>query len=229
MITGYLGAAVDVTARRAAAEALRGALTEKELLLRELQHRVKNSLHVVASLLNLHASRTESAEARSLLSDLHGRVLAMALLHEELNLEGSSGEIDVKRYLEGVVAAASRANGRSDVRVELALERVIVRPAVAIPLGLLVDELVANAYKHAFPGGLGGRIRVAVAPEGTDRELVVTDDGVGGAEGPPSAKPTSLGLVIAKSLAMQLGGALETSRSERETRVRVRFAGEGRA
>jgi len=227
-VVGHLGAVLDITERHAAEQSVRGALADRELLFRELQHRVKNNLQVISSLLRLYASRAATEAERATFEDLEARVMAIALLHDGLAARPDGG-VDVRRYLLGVVDAVSRAHGRREVDVSVVVDDLSVAPEMAVPIGLLVNELVTNAYKHAFPGTRAGTIEVALRSEGATCELEVVDDGVGfGPSVPASAARGHLGMLIARSLATQLGGALEHLGAKGRTCMRVSFPAAGR-
>jgi PAS domain S-box-containing protein len=222
-VTHVAGSFIDVTERRRAEAAMRASLEEKEALLKEVHHRVKNNLQVVTSLLALQAQRERRPEVLTALRDTQGRVRAMALLHETLYRSTNLARVALSPYLSAIGAQLSRAF-LSDAAptltfrvddVELALDQ-------AMPCGLLVSELVTNALKHAFVGRSGGAIEVAAVRDGAAVTLSVTDDGAGL---PPEVDPTTgatLGLRLVRALTDQLGGRLTIDR-DRGTRVAITF------
>lgn len=207
-----VGTVQDITERKRAEIALQAALEEKTALLREVHHRVKNNLQIVASLLNLQACQVQSPAALAALRDTQGRIRSMALLHESLYRDGQAGWVDGAAYLGHLCANLSGAFGLLAGRVRLRHDLASVELGLdqAVPCGLIVNELVSNAFKHAFPGERGGEIRVELraATEG-NLSLVVADDGVGLPSGLDWRRSDTLGLHLVAGLAQQLGAAIE--------------------
>ncbi len=196
--------------RREAESRLRESLHEKEALLKEVHHRVKNNLQVVTSLLRLESARQAENGTRHVLQEMIARIRAMALLHETLYRSGHFGLIDLSVYLGQLVTQALRGvEGRSG-RIALQSEFAPVHLEIdrAIPCGLIVNELVTNALKHAFPGGRTGTIRVRLVPDdGKDQlRLEVCDDGVGLPPNLEARRDQSLGLRLVSDLARQIDG-----------------------
>ncbi len=213
----------DISDRKAADARLRASLEEKEVLLREIHHRVKNNLQVVASLLNLQADALPVGAARRGLTESRGRIQSMSLVHELLYQSRDLAHVDLGEYLElllrRLVAGHSVEAGRIACRVRS--ERIAVEIDLAIPCGLIVTELVSNALKHAFPGGRRGRIDVEVHTDRAGRsQITVSDDGVGLPEDVRLESATTLGLQIVRGLVDQLHAAIELVRNGGTT-VRV--------
>jgi len=184
-------------------------------LLKEVHHRVKNNLQVISSLLRLEADRLEGPVAEMVLGDLQGRVRAMAILHENLYGAGKLSGVDVPSYLQSLCQHVLRTGNQQrgkliEVKVDVAPLHMEI--GQAIPCGLLVNELVANCLKHAFPDDRGGLIEVALQPL-TDSELwqlVVSDNGVGLPTNLGIGKAhRSLGMQLISDLGRQLQGSLE--------------------
>jgi len=198
---------VDVTDKRAAEERIRVALREKELLLQEIYHRVKNNLQMVVSLLTLQARNTAQAEAREALQESASRIKSMALVHEQLYQSGDLSAIDFAQYLRQLVHHVTESQGSAALRVPAVLtaDHVSLGVETAVPLGLLVNELLANAYKHGFPGERAGRIDLTLRQVDSGRvELVIADDGVGLPADFAAESVRSLGLRLVQSLSEQL-------------------------
>lgn len=204
----------DVTARREDEERLQAALAEKEVLLREVHHRVKNNLQLISSLLNLQASQIEDPEVRTPLEEARARVQSIALVHERLYRSEDLADVDVGDYLQNLASVLVASLGPTDrVRLEVAADRIRLPLDTAIPCGLVANELVTNALKHAFPGGRSGTVRVELRRAGAFVRLSVQDDGVGmPAAFIPEDSP-SLGLQLVASLTEQMGAALEVDRT----------------
>ena len=206
----------DVTQRKQAEEALRKSLLEKETLLKEVHHRVKNNLQVISSLVSLQSLRIAHPAAKAAMKDMQNRVRAMALIHEHLYRSEHLAGVDLAPYLRSLCQQLVRALAATPGSLELRLDLAPVRLGIdeAVPCGLLVNELVSNALKHAFPDGRDGVVRVElqVVEEGPSVRLRVADNGVGFPEAFDSTRSESLGLKLVSSLTQQLGGRLEMRR-----------------
>jgi PAS domain S-box-containing protein len=201
----------DITERRLAEEHLIGALREKETLLKEVYHRVKNNLQMVQSLLSLQQRSTDEPSARKALSECSRRVRAMALVHEKLYQSGNLAEVSLRAYTDDLLAQIDAANNDTARKIQVVAE-VDDRPCgldAAVPFGMLVAELVANAMEHGFGERSTGRVWVRLQQRDATPWLTVSDDGVGLRTGFNLATTTSMGLQLAMALAAQLGGALE--------------------
>ena len=204
----------DVTASRLAEEQIKASLKEKEVLLKEIHHRVKNNLQIISSLLSLQGSEIEDTRASQSFRESQDRVKAMALIHERLYQSRDLAKIDFAGYvsnLTGHLLRSYRVNS-STVRLNLEVESIPMNLDVAIPCGLIINELVSNALKYAFPSGKGGEIHVRFADENeSSLRLVVRDNGVGFPEIADVEKNESLGLKLVRSLTEQLGGQITYS------------------
>lgn len=223
---------VDVTERRAAEERIRIALREKEILLKEIYHRVKNNLQMVVSLLTLQSRNAGHEAARAALDEGAHRIKSMALVHEQLYQSGDLTVIAFAEYAQQLLHSIRESQG--DTRASVALRGEIVAADVgietAVPLGLIVNELVTNAYKHAFPGGRRGSICLCLqALDDGQLELSVTDDGIGVPGDFDLALANSLGLRLVRSLAEQLGSRLvHSAPGGHGSRFAIRFIPEMR-
>jgi two-component sensor histidine kinase len=201
----------DVTEQHLAEVRLREALHEKETLLKEVYHRVKNNLQLVQSLLNLQRRGTVDAAAQSALADSTRRVWAMALVHEKLYQSRSLASIalgDYARELHQHIGEAASTSSRG-IEIHSEFDNIDTALDVAIPFGLLLNELVFNALEHAFEGRSSGRVGVWLELKDGVPLLRVQDDGVGLEPGFSCSQATGMGLQLATSLAMQLGGSLQ--------------------
>jgi two-component sensor histidine kinase len=226
---GLQGTCQDITARKRDEEALQASLQEKEALLRELNHRVKNNLQLVSSLLRLEHQHRPDRAAQDALSGMQGRIRAMALLHECLVRPGLFATVELAAYLRELATQSMPPRDRTgdpmQVQLHLDLQAVQVPMEQAMPCGLLVHELICHSLKHAFPQGRAGsiRIRLHAAPQGAAWCLEVGDDGVGLPPGDGRQTPATVGLQLAADLADQLGGRLDIDRQEPGSRFRVVF------
>lgn len=192
-------------------EALRRTLDDKNILLKELYHRVKNNLQLIISMFSLQIRALKDTQAREALQEAAGRVRTMALVHERLYQSRTLSSIALDAYVselcEQLAGAASAAQRGIAVRVEAAPLEIGLD--VAVPLGLLLNELVTNSLKHGFPDGRRGRIVVRVvseegAGEGRTMRLSVADDGVGLPPGFDRTSAQTLGLKLVSALSGQL-------------------------
>jgi two-component sensor histidine kinase len=211
-ISNALAALRSEAAREKAELALHTLLRDKEALLKEVHHRVKNNLQVVSSLLRLEAGRDVTPATASVLRDMQGRIQAMALLHESLYDSGDFASVDLGAYLRQLAtqAFATFSTGSGGVQLEVAMTSVQVSMDQAITCGLLVNELLSNSLKHGFPGGRSGTVRISLqATEAREQlRLQVGDDGIGLPDDLAQRQTRSLGLQLATDLAGQLGGVL---------------------
>ncbi len=215
------GIGIDITELKQTEAALQQALAEKEILMHELQHRVKNSLVTAASLLALGKNSLPNDQSRAILANTEARLHTMAALYDQLNQTGRSDRIDLRSYLQALVEKLAQAYLAADgpVKIETCLSPLELDPRRAMSLGLMVNELVTNALKYAFPAGRAGVIRVELAETADGATLGITDNGVGLASG---NNKTGMGLRLAELLTMQLGGKL-TIEGEQGVTVRVTF------
>jgi two-component sensor histidine kinase len=205
--------AADITEKRRREEDLRRALDEKKVLLREVHHRVKNNLQVIISLLNMKEELVRNAADREIFFGVLGRVEAMALIHDKLYQGEGLEQIDFDTYLQELCGNLALEYGTRSRRIRLDYrgEKVVLGIDRAIPLGLLVNELITNALKHAFPNGKGGTVSVRLAERDRQLYLEVADDGVGLPEEMfgGSNDPERTGINLAYLFAGQVGGRLE--------------------
>jgi PAS domain S-box-containing protein len=205
----------DVSQRKQTEAQLRGSLREKEALLKEVHHRVKNNLQVICSLLSLQAAQLTDPVASAALSESQNRVLSMALVHEELYQSGDLAHIPLAAHIENLCAYLYQAYGVGPGRVQLHLDVAAVSLDLhrAVPCGLIINELVTNALKHAFPGARPGRVCVGLKAEGPNRyTLAVADDGIGLPPELDIHRASSLGLQLVADLTQQLRGSLAVTR-----------------
>jgi two-component sensor histidine kinase len=198
---------------RKAADAVRDSLKEKEVLLKEIHHRVKNNFQVVSSLISLQAMSAKDEEVLRMFEESRSRIHSMALIHEQLYQSENLSMIDFGDYsrtLADQVALSYRERAEG-IAVEVLAGRAPLSIETAVPLGLLLNELLSNCFKHAFPGVGRGRITIELSsPEEGRGRLSVADDGVGMPAIPAARRPGSLGLELVETLSDQLRGALSS-------------------
>ena len=208
-------ALLELLASQAALSLESASVEEKDALLKEVHHRVKNNLQLISSLLNLQAARIPDPAVAELLADSRNRVRALALVHENLYRAGNFSRISMASHIQSLCAHLSRAYDSVSQRADLALlvSDLHLDMSRAVTCGLIINELVSNALKHAFPDGRAGRVRVELRPlRGQQYVLVVGDDGVGLPPDMDVERIDSLGLQLVRDLTEQLHGALTVSR-----------------
>ena len=195
---------------------------QKTLLLEELSHRVSNHFASLASLISLKAAEVTDPAARSALDGAIEQIRVLARVHDRFKLIGDDIVIDSDAFLGGLCADLQQTLGViKPVTIQWKIALVQLSPAQAVPLGLIVNELVTNALKHGFPEGRSGAVKVYLARDGEHHVLTVEDDGIG-TLAPSSGK--GMGHRLVPALTQQLGGEIATEPSSPGTRVRVRFA-----
>ena len=220
-LTGLVGVARDITDQKHAQDRVKAALREKEMLLREMHHRVKNDLQVVSSLLNMQAGLASSKDTADILSESRDRVNTMALMHTQLYESGNLVEVNMKEFLEGLVRQSFQSYPLKDTRIApvIHITDYPLPVSTAVHVGLILNELLSNVFKHAFAGRTEGKVKVDfdVTEEGK-ASLTVSDDGAGLPPGFDIDTTGSLGLRLVKILAKdQLQGDLEVIRNEGTT------------
>ena len=208
------GMSVDITELKQTEAALRASLEEKESLLKEVHHRVKNNLQVVSSLLSLQFRQVKNAELRSFLRDTRNRISSMAMLHEILYRSDNFAKIDFREYVKSVCThlAHSYGSDAKNTRLKQEIADVTLNPDQAITAGLIINELVANAFKHAFPSRSDGEILVELQAAGEHHLVLrVSDNGVGFPAGRSPQSAETLGLLLVSNLSRQLDGQLSVT------------------
>lgn len=215
---GFRGIIVDISDIKNAERKILSSLEEKEVLLKEIHHRVKNNMQIISSLLSLQANHTGSEEATEILKESRGRVKSMAMIHEKLYQSDDLGKLNIEDYLKNLVMDILRSY--SDISNEITatfdIEHVLLNIDTAIPMGLLVNELVSNSIKHAFPTGKGN-VSIKLKLSGDKYILTVSDNGTGLPSDVDPFNASSLGLQLVASLSIQLEGDLEVKRNGETT------------
>jgi two-component sensor histidine kinase len=217
----YMHFAFDITARKRAEEALQASLAEKEVLLREVHHRVKNSLAAVIGLLALQRQAIDNSTVTAVLEDLSSRIKAMALVHERLYRSENLSRIAIQDYLKALISHLRTSFGsRGNIRCTIAADGIEMDLDTAVPCGMIVNELITNSLKHGFPGDKPRpgashcELTVSMEWDGTTYTLVVADNGVGVPADLDWVATKSLGLRLVRMLGQhQLRGHIELDRT----------------
>jgi PAS domain S-box-containing protein len=208
----------DISDRKEIEERITASLREKEVLLQEIHHRVKNNMTVIHSLLELQSKHVKDEHYREMFEESMGRIKSMALIHEKLYHSKNLARVDFSSYLEDMIDSMFVSYGINTHKVALTwdVENISLGIDVAIPCGLIVNELVSNCFKHAFRPDREGEIKVALHINNQDNiELSVSDNGVGMPEDVDFTSTDTLGLNLVNALVKQLQGKLELQRDQR--------------
>lgn len=211
------GYTIDVTSRKLAADAVKAALKEKEILLREVHHRVKNNLQVVSSLLNLQANKIPDKAIKGILEQSRNRIRSIALVHEKLYQTGNFAEINIKEYTRSLLAELFRVylSDPQKIHIRTEIENVDIPLVYAIPYGLILNEIISNSLKYAFPDEMANKIKPEIfirlkTLSDNSLQLIAGDNGIGLPDDYQATDSLSLGLYLIRILATeQLNGGIE--------------------
>jgi PAS domain S-box-containing protein len=215
-IKGIIGFSIDITERSHAEETQKRLLKEKETLLKEIHHRVKNNMQMISSLLRLQSRRIDNKYIKKVLDDSQNRIKSMALVHEILYKSENLTDIDINEYIRRIVndLLHSYKISDKDIRIDFEVDKIYLGIDTAIPCGLIVNELVSNSLKYAFYKRKEGRITIMLKDTDSNAELVVRDDGIGLPSDFDISNLPSLGLQLVDTFTRQLGGKLEIKSKE---------------
>jgi two-component sensor histidine kinase len=203
------------------------SLREKEILLREIHHRTKNNMQIISSLLRLQSKQLEDKKGIAMLKDSQNRIQSMSLIHEKLYESKDLAKVDFGRYIEeltrGLVRFFGERAGR--IRLDLDIKDIYLGIDTAIPCGLIINELVTNSLKYAFPEGREGTIHISIRRNAEERiELVISDNGIGIPDDLDFRNTRTLGLQLVTTLSEhQLQGSIELDRTE-GTEFSIKFS-----
>jgi PAS domain S-box-containing protein len=214
----------EVTERRRADERMSSSLREKELLLRELHHRVKNNLQTISSLLKLRLRRSSSSELSEIVRDTQNRIRSIWLVHERLYRSENLSMVDFSEYVRTLAQHLfdSHSVDREAINLLVECDPIELNIDMAIPCGLILNELVSNCLRHAFPNGRSGEVAVRLRRAEKSVRLEVQDNGVGIPENAEKGNSGSLGITLVYELASQIDGTVQVDRTE-GTHFVVRF------
>lgn len=219
-VIGIIGFSVDITERKEAEELIEASLREKETLLREIHHRVKNNLQIISALLSLQSKYVKDNEAFEMFRESQNRIKSMALIHDQLYQFKDLSRINMTEYIQNLTTDLFNAYGVGRDRIELKLDvhDVSVGVDTAIPCGLIINELVSNSLKHAFPDSMKGEICICLRSDNNHAfTLTVSDNGIGFPRDLDFRNTVTLGLQLVTTLVEQLKGTIELERGASTT------------
>ena len=216
-LRGFSKVTRDISERKLAEDRIKASLEEKEILLREIHHRVKNNMQVVISLLRLQSDKIKDQQYVEMLKESQDRIKSMALIHEKLYQSEDFANIDFDGYVKALVNSLFVSHGANPDKIasKIEIKDISLGLDYAIPCGLIINELVSNSLKYAFPNEREGEIRIGLQKTSENEvELTVSDNGIGIPEELDFGTIESLGLDLVKVLAEhQLGGKIELKRA----------------
>lgn len=201
----------DITGRKKTEEKIEATLKEKEVLLKEVHHRVKNNLQIISSLLNLQSNYIEDKEALEVFKESQNRIKSMALIHEKLYQSGNLSQINIRDYIRDLSAKlfSSYRHDSKNIKLNLNVEEILLEVDKCIAVGLILNELISNSLKHAFANRAGGELNIDLFRTGNELIIITTDNGIGFPEDFDFQNTETLGLQLVFSLIDQHNGTIE--------------------
>jgi len=224
-LIGSIGIYSDISERKTYENTIESSLQQKDMLLKEIHHRVKNNLQIISSLIKLQSSHVKDKEIHSLFAESQNRIKTMALIHEKLYRSKDISVIEFYDYIKNLVDSLYASYGISPDRVKAKIEfrSIYLDIDTAIPCGLIINELVSNCLKYAFPNLMKGNIFIDLTEQNDiEYKMIIKDNGAGIPENIDFNNSASLGLKLVKILSEQLGGSVELIR-ENGTEFRILF------
>jgi PAS domain S-box-containing protein len=215
-VKGFIYSSRDITVQIKSAQFVKNSLKEKETLLREIHHRVNNNLQIIISLLNLESRKVVAEEDHELFVESQNRVRSMSMIHEKLYQSDNLSSINFSDYLKTLLSTLIYENSKNMTKFDLEVdidEEIDLNIETSVPCGLIINEIVSNSLKHAFPSGVSGKITVKMHKSDEEYDLIVGDDGIGFREKFDLENET-LGLTLINSLVDQLDGDIELLEGE---------------
>ena len=229
-VSGAVIAFTNISERKKAMAQIESSLREKEVLLREIHHRVKNNLQIISSILNLQASYITDKRSLEIFVESKSRVRSMALIHEKLYQNKSLSRLNLKDYvgelIDNLIKSYSNSNA---IQKEIEISEIFLNADTAIPLGLIINELVSNSLKYAFPNGRKGKISLKISRQAKgDFKMIASDNGIGLPKDFDINKAETLGLQLVNSLVKQLNGEIKIN-NEAGTQFEINFKTQNQA
>jgi PAS domain S-box-containing protein len=223
-VVGSRGVIVDLTDIKNIENNLKASLNEKEILLREVHHRVKNNMQIISSLLNLQTEYVDDEEAVNVLKESQNRVRSMAIIHEKLYQSKDLTHINFVDYIQSLVLNLFYSYDIDNTQIKpiLKIENISLNIETAVPCGLIISELISNSLKYAFPNRMNGEIIVSLKSEKNTYQLLISDDGIGLPEDTNFNNIKTLGLLLVNSLTEQIDGDIMINRNH-GTEYKINF------
>ena len=225
IINGIILNVTDISERLVIENQLKKSIYEKEILMKEIHHRVKNNFMTISSLLYLQSEMSREPKVTEILTDCQNRVRSMALIHEKLYQTETFTEIDANSYIQRLVSFVQSSYISNSVEINIKLhveEEIQLVPGKAISVGLIINELLSNIYKYAYPSANKGEVEIVLLKEKDEYCLTVKDDGIGLSEDFDVLNTTSLGLKLVQIMSEQMGGKFSIDRNN-GTEFRIFF------
>ena len=204
---------MEIEERTKIEEQLKLSLKEKNVMLKEIHHRVKNNMQIISSLLSLQSRHIKDEESLQIFNDSQDRIRSMALVHEKLYQSSDFSSIDFSEYVHDLVNSIHHPK-LINIKTDIDVENIVIDINKAIPCGLIINELITNAFKHAFPNGQNGKITITMNQHDKNSYiLIISDNGIGLQENLDFKKTESLGLQLVTGLVRQLQGNIDVDRT----------------
>jgi PAS domain S-box-containing protein len=215
---------IDITERKIVENKIKTSLLDKNILIQEIHHRVKNNMQIISSLLNLQTQYVDDEEAVNVLRESQNRVQSMAIIHEKLYQSNDLTRINFVNYIQSLVLNLFYSYNikKSQIKPILKLENIHLNMETAVPCGLIISELISNSLKYAFPNGMKGEIRIKLTSNNDSYQLCICDNGIGLPEDTNFDNIKTLGLLLVNSLTNQIDGNIKIQR-EHGTRYIINF------
>ena len=203
----------EISERKKAELLIMQSLREKDILLKEIHHRVKNNLQVISSLVNLQSKNLSDKIMKNAFLEIQNRIKSMSLLHENLYQSSNMSEIDIKNYIEKITNDLLMSYGLNSekIKINIKSENFSIPVDIGSHCGLIINEIVSNSIKHAFPKNGNGKINIKIEHENENLMLYISDNGIGLPKNFDINKTKTLGIQLLKSFVDQLNGNLEIS------------------
>ena len=212
-----LGVGIDITALKEAENEIKASLKEKNILIQEIHHRVKNNMQIISSLLSLQTQYVDDKEAVDLLKESQNRVMSMAMIHEKIYLSKDLIHINFQDYIRNLVSNLFNSYDveKSRIKPTLVIDDVNLNIETAVPCGLIISELVSNSLKYAFPDDMEGEIYISLTASSDKFRLIISDNGIGLPEEFDFENIGSLGLLLVNNLTEQIDGEIKDQQKKR--------------
>jgi len=224
-LKGFIRSSRNIDDRKNAEKQIKNSLEEKEVLLKEIHHRVKNNMQIISSLLSLQSRSIKNEKELEILRESQNRVKSMAMIHESLYSTNNLARINFKVYIKSLISGLFRSYGINPkkIKMEMNLTDVSLDIDIAIPCGLILNELISNSLKHAFPNGRSGKIKTSLLEDKNCLKMMIEDNGVGFPDDMNFKNTDTLGLKLVNTLVRQLDGNIELKKIG-GTKIIIKFS-----